>query len=75
MAIADRSGLPVAVLGLVLPIRSMGRDQFNLSLVPESLIQGVAFVCLVADQSIGGHAEETRVDGFFNERDLSWRST
>jgi len=64
-----------AVLGLVLPIRPMGRNQFNLPLVPESFIQGIAFVCLVADQSIGGHAEETRVDGFFNERDLSWRST
>ena len=64
-----------AVLGLVLPIRSMGRDQFNLSLVPESLIQGVAFVCLVTDQSIGGHAEEARVDGFLDERDFSWRST
>ena len=64
-----------AILGLLLPIRPMGRDQFNPPFVPEPLIQGVAFVCLVADQSIGGHAEETRVDGFFNERDLSRRST
>jgi len=64
-----------AVLGLLLPIRPVRRDQFNLSFLPESLIQGVAFVCFIADQSIGGHAEESRVDGFFNERDLSWRST
>jgi len=64
-----------AVLGLVFAIGPMGRDQFNLSLVPESLIQGVAFVCFVTDQSIGGHAEEPRVDGFLDERDLSWRST
>ncbi len=64
-----------AVLGLLFPIRPMRRDQFNMSFLPQSLIQSIAFVRLVADQSIGGHAEETRVDGFFNERDLSWRST
>ncbi len=64
-----------SVLGLLLPIRPMRRDQFNLSFLPESLIQGVAFVCLISDQSIGGHAEESRVEGFFNERDFSWRST
>ena len=64
-----------AVLGLLLPIRPMGGNQFNLPFGPEPSIQGVAFVCLVADQSVGGHVEESRVDGFFNERDFSWRST
>ena len=64
-----------AVLGLRLPIRPMGRDQFEVPFLPESLVQSIAFVGLVADQSIGGHAEETGVDGFFNERNFSWRST
>ncbi len=64
-----------AVLGLRPPIRPMRRDQFNVPFLPQPLIQSIAFVCLVADQSLGGHAEEARVDGFFNERDFSWRST
>ena len=64
-----------AILALHLSIRPMRRDQFNMSFLPQSLIQSIAFVCLVADQSIGGHTEESRVDRFFNERDFSWRST
>ena len=61
-----------AILGLRLAIRSVRRDQFNLPFPPQPLIQSVAFVGLVADQSIGGHAEESCVDRFFNERDLRW---
>ncbi len=64
-----------AILALHLSIRPMRRDQFNMPFLPQSLIQSIAFVRLVADQSIGGHTEESRVDRFFNERDLSWRST
>ena len=41
----------------------------------QSFVQPVAFVSLVPDQSIGGHAEKSRVDRFLNELDLSWRST
>ncbi len=64
-----------AVLGLVLAIRPVGRDEYNPPFFPQLFVQSIAFVRLVPDQSIGGHGQESRVEGFFNEFDLSWRST
>ena len=64
-----------SILSLRPSIRSMRGDHFNPAFLPQPFVQRVAFVGLVADQSIGGHAEEARVDCFFNERNFSWRST
>ena len=61
-----------AILGLVFAIRPVGRDEFNPAFFPQPFVQSIAFVRLVPDQSIGGHGQESRVDGFFNEFDLSW---
>ena len=64
-----------AVLGLVLTIRPVGCDELNPPFFSQLFVQSIAFVRLVSDQSIGGHGEKSRVDGFFNEFDFSWRST
>ena len=64
-----------SILSLRPSIRSMRGDHFDPAFFPQPFVQRVAFVRLVADQSIGGHAEEACVDRFFNERNFSWRST
>jgi hypothetical protein len=58
-----------------LPVRAIRRDHFDAALFPETLIEAIAVVGLVSDQSIGGHGEEPGVESCIDECDLSWRST
>jgi len=63
------------VLGPHSSTRLVGSDQLDPALTPQPLIQAVAVVGAVPDQSLGSAAEEAAVEGGFDERDLMRRST
>lgn len=63
------------VLGSHSSARLVGSDQLDPALAPQPLIQAVAVVGTVPDQSLGSVAEEAAVERGFDERDLMRRST
>ena len=63
------------VLGAHAPARLVWSDQLDPALAPQPLIQAVAVVGAVPNQSLGSVAEEAAVEGGLDERDFMRRST
>ena len=64
-----------AVLGSPTPTRWLGSDHLDASFLQETLIEVIAVVGLVADQSLGSVFEEAVVERLLDERDFMRRST
>jgi hypothetical protein len=58
------------VLGLALAGAEVRGDQLDPALLAQPLIEAVAVVGTIADQSLGGVLEKARVDRLLDERDL-----
>jgi len=64
-----------AILGLPFAGGQVRGDEFDPALLAQALVQAVAVVGLVSDQTVGGVLEEAVVDRLLDEGDLMWRST
>jgi hypothetical protein len=56
------------------PVPSVRRDQFHPEMLADALIQRIAVVGLIADQSLGDFAEEAALECGFDERGFIRRS-
>jgi hypothetical protein len=60
------------VLGLALSGAEVRSDQLDAALGTEALVESVAVVGAIPNQSLGGLLEEAGVDRGFDERDFMW---
>ena len=56
------------------PVPAVWRDQFDTEMFAHPLIQGIAVVRFIADQSLRCFAEEPALERGFDERCFIWRS-
>ena len=61
--------------GVALAIRTVGRNQFDFSLVAKPLVERIAVISSVSNKEIGCVLEKPVVDRLFDERDFMRRST